>query len=221
MRLRMRGTLFVAATLCAAGVAIGLRGGAPAGAQPQAAGQSAAALARLPQNRGKVVGAPCEYKDGYMPDFSALEAKARAALAAGGNPARPINVIDHAQGARPPLAAHELPAGRAYCLRTPEAPAGYLTMNCKTDGDCPKPSICQGRICRAACSADSECVAPAVCTTRTADSEQRFCRCDDCAPRFPDSAVFSQSSGEAPARAGGAPPKRDAGKARHPKREKR
>jgi hypothetical protein len=78
-----------------------------------------------------------------------------------------------------PLQNHQLPPGRPYCLRTPETPDGYLTMNCKVDRDCPGPAACQGGVCRAECTQDSDCQSPSVCT-RIGSPAKRFCRCDGC-----------------------------------------
>ena len=164
----------------AAAISIGhLSGGATANAAPPNS-PSAAALAKAPVNRGKLVGAPCQPSDGYRPDFSKLEAKAEAKRRQPGGANRPYNLLDFVDADTPvPLERHQLPPGRAYCLQSQESQDGYLTMNCKVDADCPAPATCGGTVCRAACTSDADCVAPNVCSNAGAGGVS-YCRCDDC-----------------------------------------
>jgi hypothetical protein len=128
---------------------------------------SPAAAANMSANRGKVIGAPCQRSDGYWPDWSKVNAKVEAQRAEnkknGDN--RLINRMNFVSADSPaPLRLYELPPGTLYCLVTDETPNGYLTSNCKTDGDCPSPASCDGTQCRANCTANSDCNAPAICS---------------------------------------------------------
>jgi hypothetical protein len=134
--------------------------------------QSAASLANLPENRGKVIGSPCQPSDGYQPDWSKINAKAAQAAKTS---TRPINVMDYVGADTPqPIATDRLPPGTVYCLPTIENPSSYLTSNCHVDGDCPKSAVCDGQMCRAACSMDSDCPPPTVCGP--APGTPRWCR---------------------------------------------
>jgi hypothetical protein len=146
-----------------------------AAAWPMAArAQSAAAVANVPANRGKVIGARCHPGDGYLPDWTKLEIKVKAAEAAQ-TVKRPINVMDYATPDTPaPVGPAHLPSGQVYCLSTPEYPEGYLTSNCTTDADCPSPATCDGTLCRAACSADLDCPPPMACPKMSA--KLNWCR---------------------------------------------
>jgi hypothetical protein len=162
-----------------------------AGPPPALAQPSAAAVAKRPESRGRVVGAACEYADGYVADYSKLQARAQMALRTEGNPQRPVNVLAYADATtRPPLGTHELPPGRAYCLRSNDFPDGYLTMNCKVSTECPGGAVCQGGLCRAECRDDSDCNAPAVCTRLAVGTERRYCRCDGCVSNLPRESVL-------------------------------
>jgi hypothetical protein len=162
---------------------LALAGGLTLAGRPAAAGDpSAAALAKAPANRGRVVGAACNGRDGYQPDYTALEARAAAAAprAPDGRPA-PINLLSYRDATTPlPLQPHQLPPGQAHCVQTAENPNGYLTMNCRSDADCPAPASCDGSLCRAACTSDADCLAPATCLNLGAIKGVRYCRCDDC-----------------------------------------
>ena len=144
-------------------------------------GPSAAALAKAPANRGRVVGAACRGSDGYLPDYSAMEAKAAAVPPGPDGRRPPINLLAYRDPNVPlPLESHRLPPGRTYCIQTVENPAGYLTSNCQSNADCPTPATCDGSICRAECNSDADCTAPATCLNLDGAKGVRYCRCDSC-----------------------------------------
>lgn len=124
-----------------------------------ATGRTSAALS------DKAPGNPCTASDGWTPPAE------DSSLA---NAPGPVAVTV------PPgtLQRHTLAPGIGYCLdRGPMYPHGYYTMNCKSDGDCPAGSRCDGMLCRRPCSSDSECTAPTRCAPAAGvgPSPVRYC----------------------------------------------
>jgi hypothetical protein len=135
---------------------------------------SPAASAKQPSNRGRVVGAACSAKDGYVPDFSSLRGKAAKDLEKG----VPVNLVTYVDAKTPlPIQEHQLPPGVLYCIEGPSYPDGYLTSNCQADIDCPTPATCSRGQCRASCDDDGDCLTPAVCVKANSAG---YCRCDSC-----------------------------------------
>lgn len=149
--------------------------GEPAGAQPQSL--SPAAIARGPQNAGKVVGAPCSVSDGYVPERARLRTHSRPSVE--GGPA--FVAIYELDPSVVPLDRSRLPPGEAFCeLPDRGNPRGYLTMNCSSDRDCSGATRCRLDRCRAPCESNGDCEPPTTCLPARSRSAVRYCACAEC-----------------------------------------
>jgi hypothetical protein len=121
----------------------------------------ATSLATETDGSEKKVGEPCSYEDGWVPK----ETVTATALA----PAQPSQ-----------LDFPSLPTSIPYCQIGVAYPAGYFTMNCQADADCPSEARCDdGGKCRMPCTEDAECTAPMRCRPH-GKPELRFCECASC-----------------------------------------
>src|SRR5262249_31385592 len=113
----------------------------------------------------KEVGDPCVSTDGWQPaSYGSAPPDGSAPMA--------VSMHGVAYTSRDQLAPGVgfcLPPGGIY-------PAGYFTMNCKGDRDCPGNAQCDSAgLCRKPCSSNADCQKPATCSQRHPTLPLRHC----------------------------------------------
>lgn len=112
----------------------------------------------------KKIGDGCEESDGW----TRAQIPVHADLANGAPVADPVpeGYVDYPQ----------LRPGVGYCLvKSLGYPNGYYTMNCASDADCPSPSRCDDKRCRAPCTQDTDCAAPMTCLLASDPKRVSYC----------------------------------------------
>jgi hypothetical protein len=131
------------------------------------------------------IGGPCKPEDGWQYKYP------------DGWPAGPVDSSTPVANTPPAnfIEDFQLPAGIKYCVtRLLWRPNGFFTSNCKSDGDCPGGSRCNGSWCDAPCTSDAQCESGLYCPS---SDGVRFCR-EGCPVGVPSEGYYCYHYGGPP-----------------------